>query len=135
MVELDLMRDRLVKMLAEGRELCEKIQCEGCRRSCKGLNDCIANVQAEHLLANGVIVPPCKVGDTVYYLNFYNHMLLYRDRFYEAEVARIVVTKHGVSIVIRIRGEHTTYEIPYAEFGKNVFITSEEAEQALKGGG
>ena len=45
---------------------------------------------------------PCKVGDTVYYLNFYNHMLLYRDRFYEAEVARIVVTKHGVFALSQI---------------------------------
>ena len=130
---MDLMRDRLVKMLAEGRELCEKIHCEGCRRSCKGLNDCIAKVQADHLLANGVIVPPCKVGDTVYWLNFYNHLMLYRDKYYEAEVVRIVVTRLGVSCVIRVRGEHATYEIPDVEFGKKVFLTREEAERALKG--
>jgi hypothetical protein len=127
------MRDRLVELIAEGRELCEQIQCEGCTRGCKGLNDCIAKVQADHLLKNGVIVPPCKVGDTVYWLNFYNHIMLYRDKYYEAEVVRIVVTRFGVSCVIRVRGEHSTYEIPYVEFGKNVFLTREEAEQALKG--
>lgn len=29
----------------------------------------IENVMVKHLIANGVIVPPCKVGDTVYYIN------------------------------------------------------------------
>jgi hypothetical protein len=80
-----------------------------------------------------MILPPCKVGDTVYWLNFYNHLMLYRDKYYEAEVVRIVVTRFGVSCVIRVRGEHATYEIPYVEFGKNVFLTREEAERALKG--
>lgn len=97
------------------------------------VHPCHAGALADYLLANGVIVPPCKVGDVVYYLNFYNHLMLYKDKYYEAEVTRIVITKHGVSVVIRIRGEHTTYEIPYVEFGKNVFLTREEAEQALKG--
>ena len=80
-----------------------------------------------------MILPPCKAGDTVYWLNFYNHLMLYRDKYYEAEVVRIVVTRFGVSCVIRVRGEHTTYEIPNVEFGKTVFLTREEAEQALKG--
>ena len=53
------MREKLIELIAEGRELCEQIPCEGCTRSCKGLNDCIAKVQADHLLANGVIVTPC----------------------------------------------------------------------------
>lgn len=127
------MRDRLIELIAEGRELCDQIPCEGCTRSCKGLNDCIAKVQADHLLANGVIVPPCKAGDTVYWLNFYNHLMQYRDKYYEAEVVRIVVTRFGVSCVIRVLGEHATYEIQDVEFGKTVFLTREEAEQALKG--
>jgi hypothetical protein len=80
-----------------------------------------------------MILPPCKAGDTVYWLNFYNHLMLYRDKYYEAEVVRIVVTRFGVSCVIRVRGEHATYEIPDVEFGKNVFLTREEAERALKG--
>ena len=87
---------------------------------------------ADNLLANGVIELPCKVGDTVYYINLYNHIMLYRDRVYEAVVDRIVVTKHGVSYVIMIHGGHAVNEIPGVEFGKNVFLTREEAEQALK---
>jgi hypothetical protein len=123
----------LIELIAEGSELCDQIPCEGCTRSCKGLNDCIAKVQADHLLANGVIAPPCKVGDTVYYINRYNHIMLYKHEVYEAKVVRLVVTRYGVSPVIRVKSVYSTYEIPGVEFGKNVFLTREEAEQALKG--
>ncbi|MBO5967682.1 MAG: hypothetical protein J6S14_04185 [Clostridia bacterium] len=130
------MRDRLVELL-------NFIQCKAdCCGALDGgrcgaldkLDRCQIETIADHLIANGVIVPPCKVGDTVYWLNFYNDLMLYRDKYYEAEVTRIVVTKYGVSCVIRVRGEHATYEIPDVEFGKTVFLTREEAEQALKGG-
>lgn len=134
------MRDRLIRLLCS-------VKCEGADRreggcprrvgdECANINKldmCMIGTIADHLLANGVIVPPCKVGDTVYWLNFYNDLMLYRDKYYEAEVTRIVVTKYGVSTIIRIRGEHTTYEIPDAEFGKTVFLTREEAELSLKG--
>ena len=126
------MRDRLIEILKKF-----------CTDDCKITHQCgycdfgdltvCPSAVADHLLANGVIVPPCKAGDTVYWLNFYNHLMLYRDKYYEAEVVRIVVTRFGVSCVIRVRGEHATYEIPDVEFGKNVFLTREEAERALKG--
>lgn len=119
------MRDRLIELIFESGILCKR--CGDFSR-----NYC-AEYIAKYLLENGVIVPPCKVGDTVYWLNFYNDLMLYRDKYYEAEVVRIVVTRFGVSCVIRVRGEHATYEIPDVEFGKTVFLTREEAEQALKG--
>ena len=132
---MDLMRDRLVKMLAEGRELCEKINCEGCRRSCKGLNDCIANVQADHLIANGVIVPPCKMGDTLYRVVTmgagvqrriirHKHSGMIKTLQYETKknfIRKIVVTKNNFLDVCK-------------NFDKTVFSTKEEAERALKGG-
>jgi hypothetical protein len=34
-----------------------------------GTDKPFAEVYADHLLANGVIVPPCKVGDKVYYIS------------------------------------------------------------------
>lgn len=127
------MCDRLIELIQQADAICSgRKQCEGCAGFGKGA-DCVDHHIADHLLANGVIVPPCKVGDTVYWLNFYNHLMLYRDKYYEAEVVRIVVTRFGVSCVIRVRGEHTTYEIPNVEFGKSVFLTREEAEQAMKG--
>lgn len=127
------MRDRLVKMLAEGRELCEKIQCEGCRRSCKGLNDCIANVQAEHLLANGVIVPPCKVGDTVYHLTSVDtHAELGVIEIFEGKVCSVSKDEKDLWLFCRY-DNGLNYWYTEMEIGKTVFLTREEAEQALKG--
>lgn len=120
------MRDRLVELIAEGRELCEQIPCEGCTRSCKGLNDCVAKVQADHLLKNGVIAPPCKVGDTVYrtYGNFRG------EKIYEGFVDQIRVSKNG-EMRFYVYGHPLGFSLD--DVGKNVFLTREEAERALKG--
>ena len=87
---------------------------------------------ADHLLKNGVIVPPCKVGDTVYYINKRLHIALYLNTIYKAEVVRIVTTRLGTSLVIQIHNEHGCTEIPdIKDFGKIVFLTREDAEKAL----
>lgn len=91
------------------------------------------NQVADHLLANGVVVPPCKVGDMVYYLNTQNHMALYKNTIYEAKVVRIVTTYLGTCLVIQIRDEFGCCEIPdIRDWGKTVFLTKEEAEAKLK---
>ena len=96
---------------------------------------------ADHLLANGVIVPPCKVGDTVYYINRSYHIELKKDAIYEAKVVRIVTTSLGTSLVIQIRGEWgciqqsniDCIETPdVKDFYKTVFLSKEEAEEKLK---
>lgn len=124
------MRDRLIELIAEGRELCDQIPCEGCTRSCKGLNDCIAKVQADHLLATGVIVPPCKVGDTVY-------MVTPGGKLHEKKVFAVTTTV-GLSLYDEIRTSaiilcEGALIFKDSDIGKNVFLTREEAEQALKG--
>ena len=86
----------------------------------------------ETLLNEGVIVPPCKVGDTVYYLNTISHMALYKNKIYEAKVVRIVTTSLGTVLVIQIRDEFGCCEIPdIRDWGKTVFLTKEGAENAL----
>ncbi len=126
------MRDRLIELIKkaddEYRDICDRCDKDG-YKSYPQYEEFVA----DRILANGVIAPPYKVGDTVYYINIYFHIMLYRDRVYEAVVSRIVVTKYGVSHVIRIHGGHAVNEIPNVEFGKTVFLTREEAEQALKG--
>ena len=89
---------------------------------------------ADHLLANGVIVPPCKVGDKVYYVSE-NPINLSVNPYtiYEADVVRIVTTKLGTSLVIQIHNEYGCTEIPnIKDFGKTVFLTKEEAEAELE---
>lgn len=79
----------------------------------------------DYLLENGVIVPPCKVGDTVYILAGHN------GHKYEKDICEgFYISDNGVTQV-RTRnkkGNHGTYGI----MGETVFLTKEEAEKALK---
>lgn len=80
-----------------------------------------------------IVELPCKVGDTVFYINTRFHIQLLRYHVYEATVARIVITRDFVSLVIQIRDEFGCTEIPdIRDFGKTVFFTREEAEKVLK---
>lgn len=76
---------------------------------------------ADYLLANGVIVPLCKVGDTVYFL--------FDGNVHNVRVQGIAVGHNG-SVMLNFGG----YPVQYAwasEVGKTVFLTREEAEAAL----
>ena len=76
---------------------------------------------AEYLLTNGVIVPPCKVGDKVYKIEF--------PFIEEYEVDNILTS-------FKLVGECAfCHKLCYANFddiGKTVFLTKEDAEKALK---
>ena len=61
------MRDRLIELVSKAREKCNLTNCCDCEyRDAEPLTNCYSYLIADHLLANGVIVPPCKVGDTVW---------------------------------------------------------------------
>ena len=66
---------------------------------------------ADYLLANGIIVLPCKVGDTVYQID--------AERVFESKVKAIVYDTENIAFDERA-------------IGKTVFLTREEAEKALK---
>ena len=116
------MRDRLIDLIDE-------------RCSC-GYQPCIESI-ADHLLANGVIVPPCKVGDFVWAKCFWWDDL--------SGIALYQIT--NISISQNKKGEWTkkyramrfkdgkTYDsqinFSFDEIGKTVFLTREEAEKAL----
>lgn len=73
---------------------------------------------ADDLLANGVIVSPCKVGDKVYQTDGL--------RIYESTVMEITYTTKNVV--------YCTENICFDEtaIGKSIFLTKEEAEARLK---
>lgn len=75
-----------------------------------------------------VVVPPCKVGDTVYFVN--------AKQILEFAVVGYAVDETGISWV---HSEHVdkignTNERTFSpdRFGKNTFFTREEAEKALR---
>lgn len=79
---------------------------------------------ADYLLENGVVVPICKIGDTVYVIWFSDDSQSYKMA--EHTVVDIS-TKY-----IWLEEEELYY--PLTAIGEEVFLSEEEAEQALKGG-
>ena len=127
------MRDRLIEILDRYGD--DISFCERCERPAEDCEGCKNEQLAEFLLANGVIVPPCKVGDVVYYFSHRPfNLALQANTIYEANVVRIVTTRLGTTLVIQIRNEYGCMEIPdIRSWGISVFPTKEEAERALKG--
>ena len=84
---------------------------------------------AEYLLENGVIVPPVKIGQTVYGIS--------RGVIIPIGIDRIQYSNRGIDILGRNEqyyGYGTIGLHPDNEFGIEWYITKEEAEKALKGG-
>lgn len=82
---------------------------------------------ADHLLANGVIVPPCKVGDMVY--------VICDKKVQETTVFSMIIEtedSHWIYILkckVFLGGTNVFKRFA---FGKTVFLTKEEAEAKLK---
>ena len=102
-------RDRLVELLKDTLHEWE------CDVSIKTVTEI-----AEHLISNGVIVPPCKVGDRVYRpsdcLGVVQFVII-SFNIYESEM---FFTDDSENIIY------------LSDIGKTVFLTREEAEKALK---
>lgn len=98
------------------------------------------SILADYLLANGVIVPPCKVGDTVYELKENGRIVKgivqsIHQNLVGNEQGRWIVTSWFDDYYANSKeagfecGTHL-YSL-FADFGKIVFLTKEEAEKAL----
>ena len=130
------MRDRLIELHKQAKLMCMETNCKDCVGWGQGVF-CFCHMLADHLLANGVIVLPCKVGDIVYAVSLNTE-------------TNIVAVHRGYigSIDIRSTGNYLFIchegfdDEPYfknicgkfEDFGKTIFFTRKEAELALKGG-
>lgn len=106
------MRDRLIELLEEAKN--QALATVG------SLNHGFGEWYADHLLANGVVVPPVKVGDTVYCIRY--------DKTRKAFVKPLPVR----SVTIWEKGKITLFTSREDYFGETVFLTKELAEEALK---
>ena len=113
-------RERLIELIAEAHDL-EDLGID--------FFD-IDGYIADHLLENGVIVPPCKVGDTVYCIN--------KNEIIECIVREFSITSKGLdSLIISQKHKYTRCTFIHSKNLGNldkIKFTKEEAEQALKGG-
>ena len=122
------MRDRLIEMIQNS--------VGGCARHW-------AEIIADHLLANGVILLPCKVGSTLYRIDYREQRCspenVSYDQYYCRECQHLEFGfcdyRRKVPYIYEMRNA-TAQTILGNEhlFGTRVFLTREEAEKALKGG-
>lgn len=110
-------REKLIELLLQSELEAEELGIFNCHR-----NEVKAGIVADFLLENGIIVPPCKVGDTVYNIYFNDDKKTYAiEEFVAEEVSseRVIVDNGACAIGIE-------------EFGKYAFLNREEAEQAAE---
>lgn len=113
-------KDRLIELIQSKTQPWEYLLCK-------------ANIEAlaDYLLANGVIVPPCNVGDTLYYPWVYDGI----SGIAILEVSMVHFYRQGISLVFY---DDVQSDMPmpsaflFDDFGKTVFLTKEEAEAKLK---
>ena len=97
-----------------------------------------AGTIAGYLLENGVIVLPCKVGDTVYIVH--NTAESIELDCSETCIYETVIDSIHISGIVEYHMFYKKIIHPDCDFfsdkdiGKTVFLTKEEAEKALKGG-
>ena len=109
------MKDRLIELIQQS--------VKGCARNW-------AEIIAEYLLANGVIVPPCKVGTEIFGL--FDNDDEQRKEIYEGKVLCYSLDENNL-LWARMRYKNgLTYWHTIDDFGKTVFLTRGAAEQALK---
>ena len=106
-------RDKLIELIQDA--------VNGCARHW-------AEIIADHLLANGVIVPPCKLGQMLYDIGEYVLGVVAPD-IYELRADEMTIEKGADG------GLNFVYDGMYInneDIGKTVFLTKEEAEEKLK---
>lgn len=87
---------------------------------------------ADHLLANGVVLLPCRVGGKVYIIS--------RNKVKECEVVFVGISADEKLSYFNVVERYAdgrfrrSFYVSCCEIGRTIFLTREEAEQALKGG-
>lgn len=135
------MRDRLKKLILENDILCHTCG--------ENTDSYCAEYLADRLIENGVIVPPCKVGDVVYSprengileqnvisieIEKDSHVRVYFTCDYLCDGCPHEQTYQSQAGDSGCYGEYGESLFAFEDFGKTVFLTREEAERAMKDG-
>lgn len=120
------MRDRLIELLKSPHKA-EQLRQMGVTIG-KYEDDCVEAMIADFLLANSVIVPPCKVGDSLWDIRSWanSRLSIINRTIEEVKVERIIFDEFGIGI----ETEDATYFPEH--FGDLIFLTREEAEVKLR---
>ena len=125
------MKERLVELLKKTR--CNK-DCSGFGKSefCKGCSSYERFVKsADYLLENGVIVPPCKVGDVVYFVGRNNGKPM--GTIDELVIVGIEKTEQGFNAKAKFKDNENVFKIlDFSIDNYGFFSTREQAQAKLK---
>lgn len=117
------MRDRLIELIDEYTD-------QLCARDIHQAD--FAEKFADHLLAEGVIVPPCKVGHKAFCLfETCDEQGKEKTRISEGVVVSFSLQEEGLWAYVRYKSGLTYWHIVEKDFGKCVFLTRSKAEKAL----
>lgn len=124
------MRERLIELIADARNNYYDFSDEMHEKGMP-VGESSEEYIADSLLKNGMIVPPCKVGDILYVISQTKdkRILPFIDKY---EVTSISIKKKSIVIYHEMDGYIKIFK--QTDFGKTVFLTQNEAEQALKEG-
>ena len=117
---MKVMRERLIELLKDNCS-CVNEDCEKCGCS----NKCFVHREADYLLENGVIVPPFKLGQKVWYTSRPRR----KQNIFSVKVIYITHTDVGFIVSVENKEGHR-FEMD----AEDLYSSREEAEQSLKGG-
>lgn len=125
------MRDRLVELLTDNFPHCDN--------PLQDTYDEIVERLANHLIENGVILPPCKVGKTVWICTSPVNISGYefngdgeQDEIFECVIGSITFYEQSNQVRCYCNGKFVAHYLRLSDFGKTVFLTREDAEKALR---
>ena len=96
------------------------------QNSCEKFGDIFAKDVTRDLLANGVTVLPCKIGDTVWAVRYYGKTPVIK-KCVVSEMMYLEDMRLGIAVKSNNRYSVRGF------WGKNIFATREECEAALGG--
>lgn len=111
------MRDRLLELIFQGDKKCSEQDCRDCKHH--GNEFCGFEHIADYLIENGVVILPCRVGDSIFRVG--------NDEIWEWLIERIEIYEDEVVFIDDSENIFTEEYI-----GDNVFLNKSEAEQKLK---
>lgn len=101
--------------------ICEVLQCDDCIAHCNYPPCHKVKQLTETLLRNGVILPPCNIGDVVYYISGIHNTLIKEARIDEIYYC-------GYAFGYHVQADYTGFDLTEDE----VYFTRAAAEKAIE---
>lgn len=121
-------RDRLIELITNA-DTYDSYECKLCTKKDTSCIRCGAEKLTDHLLANGVIVTMCYIGQPIWHV--YERVYAGTVEIEEGKIS-MIQQKADKSWKFRITVNSSVWDFTPDKIGTIYFLTKEEAERALK---